>query len=268
MPRNRQRQRQLSLVAGERLAPASSPAGSRLVLGIQPVTEAVRKHGPNLRKLLLEGGKERLDRLESFARHAGVVAIERVARSELDRLASGVAHQGVAAWAPALEFVGLERVLEQPPFLGVALDGVEDPQNFGAILRSAVAIANAPIIWGEHGAAPLTPATFRASAGAIEHACLVRVSSLRQALLDCRERGAQVVALDAAATSPLHQLELRRPLILVVGSEGRGLKPGVRRACNTSAYLVPRTRIASLNASVAAALALFIAEQNSINSLV
>jgi 23S rRNA (guanosine2251-2'-O)-methyltransferase len=154
----------------------------------------------------------------------------------------------------------LDQVLEDAPFLVLALDGIQDPQNFGAVVRSAVGLGNAPLLWGEHSSAPLSLATFRASAGAIEHARLCRVSSLRHALADARERGALVVGLDMRATNSLHEIELTGPTILVVGGEHHGISGSLRRVCTSFARLARMTTIESLNASVAAGIALYEAE--------
>ena len=118
------------------------------------------------------------DALARFATDQGVTSVRRVPRSVLDQRAHGVAHQGVAALAPELALVELETLARDPALAAIALDGIEDPQNFGAVVRSAVALGGAAVVFGEHSAAPLTPATFRASAGAVEHARLCRVRSL------------------------------------------------------------------------------------------
>jgi 23S rRNA (guanosine2251-2'-O)-methyltransferase len=139
----------------------------------------------------------------------------------------------------------------------VALDGVQDPQNFGAVVRSAHGLAGAAIIWPEHASAPLTAATFRASAGAIEHATLCRVPVLHGALSEAQARGVQVVGLDAHAPGPLRDLDLTRATVLVIGSEHEGMKRATRRQCDVLAHLVPLRNLDSLNASVAAGIALY-----------
>jgi 23S rRNA (guanosine2251-2'-O)-methyltransferase len=184
--------------------------------------------------------------------------VDRVARSELDRASGGVSHQGVAAWAPPLRIVELPAVLAgRAPLVALALDGIQDPQNFGAVVRSAVGIASAAVIWGEHGSAPLSTATFRASAGAIEHAVLCRTRSLTTALAELAAEGVRVVGLDAQGALPLWEVDLTAPTALVLGSEHEGLGRGVRRACTELARLVTTRGVGSLNASVAAGIALY-----------
>jgi 23S rRNA (guanosine2251-2'-O)-methyltransferase len=165
----------------------------------------------------------------------------------------------VVAWAPPLAFVEVDEIVPTPDLLAIALDQIQDPQNFGAIIRSAVAVADASVIFGEHRAAPLSAATFRASAGAIEHAKLCRVNSVRQALQTARDAGANVIGLDAQAPLLLSELDLSGPTVLVVGSEHEGLSRGVRHACTHLARLPSSGRLDSLNASVAAGIALALA---------
>jgi len=152
--------------------------------------------------------------------------------------------------------VDLDELVSDPNLLAIALDEIQDPQNFGAVVRSAVAIAGAAIIWGEHASAPLSTAMFRTSAGAIEQARLCRVRSLRDALRRLGEAGAQVIGLDARAPSALHRIEVQSPLVLVVGSEHSGLSRGIRACCHSLARLLSSGTLDSLNASVAAGIAL------------
>ena len=238
--------------------PAAPPDAPRLVLGIQPVRAAIRAHATRLGGVLIESEETpRLAALARFARDQGVPQVEAVGRATLDRLGGGVQHQGAAAWAPALVLGELEPVLADPAALVVALDRIQDPQNFGAVVRSAVALGASAVLWGEHASAPLGPATQRAAAGAIEFAHLCRVASLPKALQHAAEVGTQVIGLEARAERSLSAWDLRRPTVLVVGSEHAGMTPAVRRACTGFAALAPMGPIESLNASVAAALALY-----------
>jgi len=226
----------------------------RLIIGTQPVREALRAHGAAVTQVLLEVGRPRLEGLARLSESLGV-PLERVSGRKLDELCRGANHQGAAAFAPSLSLHPFPKPAEFD--LVLALDGVQDPQNFGAAIRSAVGVAGAAVAWAENASAPLSLATFRASAGAIEHAHLCRVPSLPSALTEARSDGFQVLALDAHADAGLGELDLTAPTVLVVGSEGEGLGRAVRRACGGLARLpLPRT-IDSLNVSVAAALALY-----------
>jgi 23S rRNA (guanosine2251-2'-O)-methyltransferase len=234
--------------------------GERLICGLQPVREAIRKHGAALGRVLVESGgtvpSPQLDALARFARDQGAV-VERPARSELDRLAHGIRHQGAIAFAPGLQVTRLHELALGDLPLVVALDELQDPQNFGAIVRSSVAMGATAIVWPEHSSAPLSPATFRASAGAVEHATLCRVSSLPHALEELAAKGLAVVGLDMAGESTLDRVDLNQPVVLVAGAEGKGLRKTVKRACGTVAKLPMAGPIGSLNASVSVAIALY-----------
>jgi len=231
--------------------------GLRLIAGLQPVREAVRVHRSALQRVALEDKPSpTLDALARFATDQGVPEVVRASRADLEKWTDAAQHQGAAAWGPELTLLSLEELLGDPALIALALDGIQDPQNFGAVIRSAVGVANAAVIWGEHSSAPLSPATGRASAGAIEHARLCRVPSLVGALNAARERGVAIVGLDSHAPERVGDLVLTGPTILVVGNEHEGMGRGVRRACSAIGRLTASGRIDSLNASVAAALAL------------
>ena len=232
----------------------------RLICGLQPVREAIRAQGKALHKVVVEAQSPPSPQLEALARfaHDHGATVERVPRADLDRLSKGVRHQGAVAFAPELQVLGsIEDLALEGDALVVALDELEDPQNFGAIVRSAVAMGATAVVWPEHRSAPLSAATFRASAGAVEHARLVKTGSLPNALLRMRERGLAVVGLDASATETIDAQDLRGPVALVVGAEGKGLRKTVKSACTALARLPMRGPIASLNASVAIAIALY-----------
>jgi 23S rRNA (guanosine2251-2'-O)-methyltransferase len=230
---------------------------SRLVFGLQAVREAVRAHGGRMEKVFVErGGGPKLEALARFA-EAQAIPVEMVGRGELDRRAVGGRHQGALALAPDLALVSVGQLELGPTSVVVALDGVMDPQNFGAVLRSAVALGASAVLWAEHASAPLTPATFRASAGAVEHAVLCRVPSLPDALEALTGRGLTTVALDAQGPVELGEVDLRGPVAIVIGAEDKGTRKPVRRACRYTARLPMAGPIGSLNASVAGAIALY-----------
>lgn len=233
---------------------------SRLLLGIQSVREAVRAQGDRLERVLVgDPGNERTEALARFARDRGV-SVERRPMVELDRLAKGGRHQGIMAWAPELRVGEIDQLVadaKKPGALVVILDGVTDPQNFGAVIRSAVALGATGIAWAEHGAAPLSPATFRASAGAIEHARLYRTRGTLDTVRALGDVGVTTIALDASGPSELAALDVDGPVALVIGAEDKGPKPAVRKACTHLARLPMRGPLDSLNASVAGALAVY-----------
>ncbi|MDI1445255.1 23S rRNA (guanosine(2251)-2'-O)-methyltransferase RlmB [Polyangium sp. 6x1] len=230
---------------------------TRLVYGLQPVREAVRVHGDALERVVVEqGGSPKIQAVGRFAEGRGI-RVETAPRAELDRRTGGGRHQGVVAVAPDLRIRGVDQLAIEPTSIVVALDGIMDPQNFGAIVRSAVALGATGIVWPEHSSAPLSPAMFRASAGAIEHATLCRVSSLPEALRSLADRGVTVIALDAQGPTTLGAIDLRGPVAIVIGAEDKGARKPVLRACQHIARLPMAGPIGSLNASVAGALALY-----------
>jgi 23S rRNA (guanosine2251-2'-O)-methyltransferase len=234
---------------------AMSAESNRLVVGLQPVREALRAHQAAVREVWLQANTPRLAGLGRLSQSLGV-SLRQVSRAELDRASKGAQHQGALAWAPALKLHTLENVLEAHDLI-LALDGIVDPQNFGAAIRSAVGLGQAPVVWAENASAPLTPATFRASAGAVEHARLCRVHSLPLSLQLAAERGFRVVGLDAHAGPTLQSLPLTERTLVVLGSEAEGLSKPVRRVCHELARLTDQKLLDSLNASVAAAIALY-----------
>jgi 23S rRNA (guanosine2251-2'-O)-methyltransferase len=232
---------------------------SRLITGLQPVREAIRVHGERLERVLVEDrGGPQVEAVARFARDRGAT-VARVPRAELDRTSRGARHQGAIAFAPDLAILDVEALASDlgDDALVVALDEIEDPQNFGAVIRSAVALGATAVVWPEHHAAPLSPATFRASAGAVEHARLCRVPSLPSALDRLREAGASVVGLDAHGDKDIRDVEAKGPVVLVIGAEGKGLRRPVKRACTELARLPMSGVLDSLNASVAGGIAVY-----------
>lgn len=230
-----------------------------MICGLQPVREAIRAHGGRLTRVLVESASSdgaQLDALARFASDHGA-SVERLSRAALDRMARGVRHQGAIAFAPQLSIHSVQALALGERALIVALDEVQDPQNFGAVIRSAVAMGATAIVWPEHRSAPLSPATFRASAGAVEHATLCRVRSLPPAIEWLRSQGVVVVGLDMGGETPVDRFDLARPVALVVGSEGRGLRKTVKRACDARVKIPMAGSLSSLNAAVAVAVALY-----------
>lgn len=218
--------------------------------------EVIRVWGAETHRVVVQkSDSPRVAAVERFARDQGI-EVQTIERADLDRLAQGGQHQGVLAFAPPLNLRPWEEILLDPGLLAVALDGVVDPHNFGATVRSAVGVARAPVLWGESGSAPLSPVTFRASAGAIEHATLCRVRSLHGALNSAVDAGVEVLGLAPDAESELHEVEIAGPVVVVIGSEEKGMARAVRKACTRFVKLHQSGQVQSLNASVAAGIAL------------
>ena len=246
---------------------AGGPGGKRrdgpeLLVGRNPVVEALRAHVPAT-ALYVALGIDLDERVTELVRTAGDrgIPILEVSRAELDRLTGGVLHQGVGLQVPPYAYLPFEDLLaaaaEQPAALLVALDGVTDPRNLGAVIRSAAAFGAHGVFVPERRAAGITATVWRTSAGAAARLPVARVTNLTRALKSCQRAGLVAVGLDADADTPVHDLELAvGPLVLVVGSEGRGLSRLVGATCDLRVAIPMAGEVDSLNASVAAAVAL------------
>ena len=240
----------------------SRDSSTRDIFGLQPVREALAAYGDRVAHVYVVDSESKTSAgIVSMAEARGG-RVSRVTSSELDRRTKQGRHQGVLASVPPLRVLDLPALLtelsEPGPRVVVALDEIEDPQNFGAIVRTAVALGAYAVIWPEHHSAPLSPAMVRASAGAVEHARLVRVPNLPEALSALHDQHAfEVVGLDANGDHELDSRPYPERVLLVVGAEGKGLRKGVKKSCDSLMRLPMTGPIASLNASVAAALALY-----------
>ncbi|HEX2676175.1 MAG TPA: 23S rRNA (guanosine(2251)-2'-O)-methyltransferase RlmB [Polyangiales bacterium] len=232
---------------------------TRVVLGPRAVEEALRADARRIAVIYAQPEGTRFAAIEELARRANV-RFEPGTNETLDALAKGARHQGIAAIAGEYEYVDLEVILQdaEPRPLLVALDQISDPHNFGAIVRSAVAFGADGVVTLKDRASPVTPVVVRASAGATERARIARVTNLARSLDLLKRQGLQLVGLDAEGGVPLH--EVPYPVegrVLVIGSEGHGLRRLTREACDALARIDMSGPIASLNASVAASIALY-----------
>jgi len=207
---------------------------------------------------------QRRNALEQLVLHATRlrIPIVEVEGGSLTAIAGFDGHQGVALVVEPRRFATLDDVLvraverDEPPFV-LVLDSLEDPQNVGTLLRSAEAAGVHGIVFPTRRQAPLSPAAVKASAGAVEHLLLCPVDDLPGALADLRTRGLRVAGSEADAPLTARQTDLRGPLAIVVGSEGQGLGPAVRRRCDVFMRIPMRGAIGSLNAAVAGSVLLF-----------
>ncbi|HET8998595.1 MAG TPA: 23S rRNA (guanosine(2251)-2'-O)-methyltransferase RlmB [bacterium] len=244
------------------LTPSPQPAGATL-LGRRAVLEALRAGRPVSRVLVARTADLRGPLRELVAKaRARRVVVQIVDRRHLDTLARGVAHQGVAALVAVTAPITVEDLLARIEEQGeaaflVALDGVEDPQNLGAIIRTADAAGAHGVIIPRRRAAGLSPAVARASAGATAHLPVAQVGNLVAALERLKAAGVWIVGADPEGAERYDTAGLAPPVALVVGGEGRGLHRLVRERCDRVVRIPLRGRVASLNVSVAAALLLF-----------
>lgn len=230
----------------------------RIVAGRNAVAEALRGRARNVALVYAAASEQRpLQTLLADAKRGGV-PVELCERAELDRLAEGARHQGIIGIVGDYPYVALEGLLQEAQGgLLVALDQIQDPHNLGAIVRSAVALGAAGIVTLKDRACPVTRTVVRASAGATEHARIARVTNLARSLGQAKEAGFQVVGLAGDGQWALADLPTADTgRMLVIGSEGTGLRRLVRAQCDLLARIDLPGPIASLNASVAAGIAL------------
>lgn len=227
----------------------------QLVAGRIPVREALRAQKRRPHRIFLQQDLRGLDEIESLA--AGI-ELERVPRHDLDRLSHGVTHQGVVLEAdplPLLDVATWCRGLPENP-VAMLLDSIEDPQNFGGIVRSAAAFGAAGVVFPKDRSAPVSTAMLKAGAGAAEYVDLVRATNLVQTMKKLQKLGFWITGLAGDAEQTLWDTGLTGSVALVIGNEGRGMRPLVREHCDHIASIPLHGPISSLNASVSAAIAL------------
>lgn len=236
-------------------------ADEEVVAGRRPVEEAFAARRPAKRLLVVPERRAALDQLVLHATTLRIPVVE-VEGGTITAITGFDGHQGVALvvaprrWATLDEVLALARTRGEPPFL-LVLDHLEDPQNVGTLLRSAEAAGVHGVLFPTRGSAPLSPSAVKASAGATEHLLLVPMEDLPAGLVDLHTRSVRIVGADGGASLTVRELDLRGPLAIVIGSEGRGLDSRVRRRIDAMARIPMRGRIASLNASVAGSVFLF-----------
>jgi len=231
------------------------------VAGRRPVEEAFVARREARRLYVVPQRRHALEKLVLHATSLRIPVIE-VEGGSLTALAGFDGHQGVALvvgprrWSSPDEILADARSGGEPPLL-VVLDSLEDPQNVGTLLRTAEAAGAHGAIFPTHRQAPLTPAAVKASAGAVEHLRLAPVEDLAATLADLHARGVRIVGADGDAPLAARAADLRGPLAIVVGSEGKGLTAAVRRRCDQLVRIPMRGRVGSLNASVAGSILLY-----------
>ncbi|HTY33555.1 23S rRNA (guanosine(2251)-2'-O)-methyltransferase RlmB [Mycobacterium sp.] len=241
--------------------PAKRTDEAETVLGRNPVLECLRAGVPAT-ALYVALGTEADERLtESVARAADLgIAILEVPRTDLDRMTANHLHQGIALQVPPYQYAHpddlLAAALDSPPALLAALDNISDPRNLGAIVRSVAAFGGHGVLIPQRRSASVTAVAWRTSAGAAARVPVARAPNLTRALKSWADAGLRVVGLDAGGDTTLDDLDGADPLVVVVGSEGKGLSRLVRQTCDEVVSIPMAGRTESLNASVAAGVVL------------
>ncbi|MDY5584224.1 MAG: 23S rRNA (guanosine(2251)-2'-O)-methyltransferase RlmB [Arcanobacterium sp.] len=244
------------------------PEGYELIAGRNPVVEAVASGIPYTRVFVVGAlaNDERVAEVMRAATHAGMPLLE-VTRSELDRMTDGAVHQGIAIEVPPYDYVDLAELVDAARFsfrkgLIVALDSITDPHNFGAVVRSASAFHADGVLIPERRSASVNATAWKVSAGALARVPVAREKNLVRALEELKEQGYFVVGLAGEGSESLPRLDLADvPLVLVTGSEGKGLSRLVRETCDVLASIPIASEMESLNAAVATGIALYQIDQ-------
>ena len=235
---------------------------SDYIYGRRAVLEALNSSPERMNKLFVAEGVrgESIGEIRELARRHRVVT-KVLPRRALERYAPGVSHQGVVASMAPVSYADADDLLQPyhngEPALVVLLDGITDPQNFGAILRTAEAVGVAGVIIPRHRSVALTPVVAKHSAGASQFVPIARVPNIVRAVEALKENGLRAVGAADEAETTIYEVDLTLPTGIVIGGEGAGLRPLVRKKCDLLARIPMRGRISSLNASVAAAVVLY-----------
>jgi 23S rRNA (guanosine2251-2'-O)-methyltransferase len=228
-----------------------------LIYGINPVLEALRARRVSALRVNERAGGRLAGVLEAANRSG--VPVRRVSRPELDRAARGGVHQGVVAELTDAVPLALEDLLATrtaPPLI-VVLDGIEDPHNLGAIIRTADAAGASGLVRQSRHAAPLGGVAAKASAGAVSHVRIAEVVNIARALEELKKAGVWTIGLAGDAVRRYDEVDLTLPTALVVGAEGTGLRRLVRERCDWVVSIPLHGHVDSLNVSVAASIVLF-----------
>jgi len=236
--------------------PAESGPSKRLLLGIHPVREALRAGRP-LEKVVVAKGAAgpRVQEIVDLCRDA-TVPVRFEPKDALDRVSNGTSHQNVIGFGAAHNYAELADVLEGSRLL-VVLDGVEDPHNFGAIIRTAHAAGADAVIVGERRSAPLTETVERAAAGALAYLRVARVTNISQSLERLKQQGFWIYGFDERGTEAYNSVQYTSPSVFVFGGEGRGIHQGVQNHCDVLVRIPMAGAVSSLNVSVACGVVLF-----------
>jgi 23S rRNA (guanosine2251-2'-O)-methyltransferase len=242
---------------------ASMEKNQNLVFGINPVLEKLNASSQDVLEILVSDASDR-PALRSIRQEAQRLSVRLVPTDPkmLDKLVGGHRHQGVVARVEAYRYLSFEQMIERvaPPSVSeriLILDGLTDPRNFGALLRTADGAGIRYVVIPKDRSAEVTPLVTKASAGATHHVNVVKVTNLRRTIADLKRQGYWVVGLDAKSRETVYDRNFPARLAIVLGSEGRGVRPINLRECDFTVSIPMLGKVASLNVSVAGAVFLY-----------
>lgn len=234
-----------------------------ILAGKNPIIEALRA-GRSIKKIIIKRNIKQHGTIKELINIANIknIPIETADVKYLNMLASGTSNQGVIALAESKQYINLEDLLsiskeknEVPLYL--ILDGIEDPHNLGAILRTAEATGIHGVILRKQRAVGITPTVIKSSAGAIEYVPIVRVNNISQSINMLKKKNIWIVGIDSKGSVNYDRVDYRLPIVIVIGSEGMGISSLVRKHCDWLAAIPMKGKISSLNASVAASIVMY-----------
>jgi len=234
-----------------------------IIYGINPILEALRSERQGLNKILLAEGKEGgpIRLLRQLAREKGI-PVQVSPKEALDRLAGSGHHQGILGFTAASSYSTWEDLLDrvraaQGKAIVLVLDSIEDPQNLGSLIRTAEACGVKGVILPKDRAAGITPAVVKASAGAVAHLPIVRVTNLASTLEELKKEGFWIVGADSRAEKSLYELKFDMNVGVIIGGEGKGVRPLLLKKCDYTVSIPMKGKVSSLNAGIAGAVILF-----------
>lgn len=244
------------------MAPAAGNASQQeLLYGLHAVREALRAGTRPLQRILVLRTDRQFSDLVQLAK-SNRIPVHIEPQAALDRLVPAGKHQGIIAFVAAKSYSSTEEILErarlrgEPPFL-VILDGVEDPHNLGAVLRTAEAAGVHGVFIPDRRAVGLTSVVAKVSAGALDHMLVARVVNLSRLIEELKAAGVWVYGVEPTASTSYTAMDLRGPVALVLGGEGEGIRPGVLKECDARISIPMRGKVESLNVSAAVAVIIF-----------
>ncbi len=240
-----------------------SPPGDDLIGGVHPLKEALCSADVRLDQVIIRAGlrNRQQDEIFRLAKRARI-PVKLVPSEALDRLARSLKHQGVLGYVSQKVYVSLDALLEAAgkngtsPFF-LVLDGVEDPRNMGAIIRTAEGAGVNGVVLPDRRAVGMTSVVARASAGALEHVAITRVTNMSQSIERLKSSSVWVYGLDPHASKSYLDLDYRGSIAIVVGGEGKGIRPGILKQCDDRVAIPMQGTVSALNVSVAAAVLLY-----------
>jgi 23S rRNA (guanosine2251-2'-O)-methyltransferase len=235
----------------------------RLIYGINPVLEALKAHPSEIEQILISSGRKRIEKLTALAKKSSA-KIEYRPKEELNTISSTTKHQGIVAILSSFSYKLIRDIIERWRSTGekaliVVLDGIQDPHNLGSIIRTANACGVHGIVIPKDRAAGVTSAVVKASAGATEHIPVARVTNIVTALKTFREEGIWIVGAAGGEKMSIYSDDFNSTmdLAVVIGGEGKGIRPLVKKQCDFLVSIPMRGEVESLNASVSAAVVLY-----------